>query len=207
MREPYHKLYPAGSGHLLIHHVCYAVLQRDSLWMCIHIFTIKVHTFFRASLYEQIELQAKLLNYFLGSNKSNINQIRLSLSYTSEASCSLLVTHCLFFALSSPLSILLSPYLMQTEAFGRYCAFFWPTSACMLIFDCNLDCACVYVVFWSLRVPTQDWVAKACAPVPDASKSLVGASTHCTQYTRMSMRTAHDQEDNIYPHLHMGAIN
>ena len=24
---------------------------------------------------EQIELQAKLLNYFLGSNKSNINQI------------------------------------------------------------------------------------------------------------------------------------
>jgi len=28
----------------------------------------------RAKLYEQIELQAKLLNYFLGSNKSNINQ-------------------------------------------------------------------------------------------------------------------------------------
>jgi len=27
-----------------------------------------------ASLIEQIELQAKLLNYFLGSNKSNINQ-------------------------------------------------------------------------------------------------------------------------------------
>jgi len=26
-------------------------------------------------LFEQIELQAKLLNYFLGSNKSNINQI------------------------------------------------------------------------------------------------------------------------------------
>ena len=25
---------------------------------------------------EQIELQAKLLNYFLGSNKSNINQVR-----------------------------------------------------------------------------------------------------------------------------------
>jgi hypothetical protein len=25
--------------------------------------------------YEQIELQAKLLNYFLGSNKSNINQM------------------------------------------------------------------------------------------------------------------------------------
>jgi len=25
-------------------------------------------------LFEQIELQAKLLNYFLGSNKSNINQ-------------------------------------------------------------------------------------------------------------------------------------
>ena len=25
-------------------------------------------------IYEQIELQAKLLNYFLGSNKSNINQ-------------------------------------------------------------------------------------------------------------------------------------
>jgi len=28
--------------------------------------------------FEQIELQAKLLNYFLGSNKSNINQTRLS---------------------------------------------------------------------------------------------------------------------------------
>jgi len=27
-----------------------------------------------AALNEQIELQAKLLNYFLGSNKSNINQ-------------------------------------------------------------------------------------------------------------------------------------
>ena len=27
-------------------------------------------------VFEQIELQAKLLNYFLGSNKSNINQIR-----------------------------------------------------------------------------------------------------------------------------------
>jgi len=26
---------------------------------------------------EQIELQAKLLNYFLGSNKSNINHVRL----------------------------------------------------------------------------------------------------------------------------------
>ena len=26
-------------------------------------------------VFEQIELQAKLLNYFLGSNKSNINQI------------------------------------------------------------------------------------------------------------------------------------
>ena len=26
--------------------------------------------------YEQIKLQAKLLNYFLGSNKSNINQSR-----------------------------------------------------------------------------------------------------------------------------------
>jgi len=26
-------------------------------------------------MFEQIELQAKLLNYFLGSNKSNINQI------------------------------------------------------------------------------------------------------------------------------------
>jgi len=25
---------------------------------------------------EQIELQAKLLNYFLGSNKSNINQLK-----------------------------------------------------------------------------------------------------------------------------------
>jgi len=25
-------------------------------------------------IFEQIELQAKLLNYFLGSNKSNINQ-------------------------------------------------------------------------------------------------------------------------------------
>jgi len=28
------------------------------------------------SVFEQIELQAKLLNYFLGSNKSNINQFR-----------------------------------------------------------------------------------------------------------------------------------
>jgi len=28
-------------------------------------------------LFEQIELQAKLLNYFLGSNKSNINQTLL----------------------------------------------------------------------------------------------------------------------------------
>jgi len=26
--------------------------------------------------FEQIELQAKLLNYFLGSNKSNINQLK-----------------------------------------------------------------------------------------------------------------------------------
>ena len=33
---------------------------------------------------EQIELQAKLLNYFLGSNKSNINQSRMeTLSYGS----------------------------------------------------------------------------------------------------------------------------
>jgi len=28
----------------------------------------------KPSYHEQIELQAKLLNYFLGSNKSNINQ-------------------------------------------------------------------------------------------------------------------------------------
>jgi len=32
-----------------------------------------------SGLLEQIELQAKLLNYFLGSNKSNINQ---SVSFT-----------------------------------------------------------------------------------------------------------------------------
>jgi len=30
----------------------------------------------RSGSFEQIELQAKLLNYFLGSNKSNINQTR-----------------------------------------------------------------------------------------------------------------------------------
>jgi len=36
-----------------------------------------LHPWFRSSgpgIFEQIELQAKLLNYFLGSNKSNINQ-------------------------------------------------------------------------------------------------------------------------------------
>jgi len=32
---------------------------------------------------EQIELQAKLLNYFLGSNKSNINQLRDPFMYGS----------------------------------------------------------------------------------------------------------------------------
>jgi len=30
--------------------------------------------------FEQIELQAKLLNYFLGSNKSNINQFTFSIA-------------------------------------------------------------------------------------------------------------------------------
>ena len=33
-----------------------------------------VHITERVLYFEQIELQAKLLNYFLGSNKSNINQ-------------------------------------------------------------------------------------------------------------------------------------
>jgi len=32
----------------------------------------------RFYFFEQIELQAKLLNYFLGSNKSNINQLAAS---------------------------------------------------------------------------------------------------------------------------------
>ena len=35
---------------------------------------VLVHKNSLASCFEQIELQAKLLNYFLGSSKSNINQ-------------------------------------------------------------------------------------------------------------------------------------
>jgi len=35
---------------------------------------------------EQIELQAKLLNYFLGSNKSNINQSKKEKNITEKQS-------------------------------------------------------------------------------------------------------------------------
>jgi len=42
------------------------------------------------SVYEQIELQAKLLNYFLGSNKSNINQSGLLRTNTVAAKRNLL---------------------------------------------------------------------------------------------------------------------
>jgi len=66
----------------------------------------------------------------------------------------------------------------------------------MVIYDCNHDCAHAYLVIWSLRISTQDWVAKACAPVPEANKSLVGASSHFASYTSVSMRTAHDREGN-----------
>jgi len=41
------------------------------VWL--HTHTHEIHV----QLDEQIELQAKLLNYFLGSNKSNINQCPL----------------------------------------------------------------------------------------------------------------------------------
>ena len=34
--------------------------------------------------FEQVELQAKLLNYFLGSNKSNINQNKLGKVHGNE---------------------------------------------------------------------------------------------------------------------------
>jgi len=83
----------------------------------------------------------------------------------------------------------------------------WLPTAYMLIYDCNHDYARVYLVIWSLRASTQDWVAKACAHMPDASKSLVGASTHLASYSRMSMRTVHDREGNIYLPLHIGADN
>ena len=49
-------------------------------YTCIHVYTyihisICIHIYVYVYVYiEQIELQAKLLNYFLGSNKSNINQ-------------------------------------------------------------------------------------------------------------------------------------
>ena len=41
--------------------------------------------FFSMGIQEQIELQAKLLNYFLGSNKSNINQSYLKVMMVSQS--------------------------------------------------------------------------------------------------------------------------
>jgi len=44
------------------------------LIVIVFVFFWCIHLFFVLILFEQIELQAMLLNYFLGSNKSNINQ-------------------------------------------------------------------------------------------------------------------------------------
>ena len=41
-----------------------------SAWAGVYVTQVCFYT----NVHEQIELQAKLLNYFLGSNKSNINQ-------------------------------------------------------------------------------------------------------------------------------------
>ena len=46
------------------------IVCQISLWLCQYVMCIDTAT----KSGEQIELQAKLLNYFLGSNKSNINQ-------------------------------------------------------------------------------------------------------------------------------------
>jgi len=51
------------------------VLQRD-LWVS-----------HGCHIIEQIELQAKLLNYFLGSNKSNINQTNDCLEQSARVDC------------------------------------------------------------------------------------------------------------------------
>ena len=46
--------------------------------------------FLMSHVFEQIELQAKLLNYFLGSNKSNINQLRSAVAACGHNCYSLL---------------------------------------------------------------------------------------------------------------------
>ena len=94
----------------------------------------------------------------------------------------------LFVFFISPSFQLFSCFILDADR-GTWMIFCncWPTSAYMLIFECKLDRVRVYVVICSLRVSIQDWVAEACAPMPDASKSLVGASTQCTQ---------------IYPNVH-----
>jgi len=59
--------------------VCVCALMREYTCMCMWARTSA------CIIFEQIELQAKLLNYFLGSNKSNINQyVR---AYKSSACC------------------------------------------------------------------------------------------------------------------------
>ena len=142
-----------------MHHWCYAALQRDSPCIRIHISEIKVHTFIRASSY---------------------NFLPPTLHAHAETA--------LFVFFISPSFQLFSCFILDADR-GTWMIFCncWPTSAYMLIFECKLDRVRVYVVICSLRVSIQDWVAEACAPMPDASKSLVGASTQCTP---------------IYPNVH-----
>jgi len=64
------------SIHLIDTYVTLPLDVRITLLICLDSFTICIFI----PLIEQIDLQAKLLNYFLGSNKSNINQTCVCIS-------------------------------------------------------------------------------------------------------------------------------
>jgi len=135
-------------------------LKRDSMYTYTHIHNQSTHAF-RASSY---------------------------VFFPPTLSCSCL-SHTAYFCISPSFQIFLLFLVScrQRHFEGIFFCNCWPTSAYMLIFQYTLDHARVYLVIWSLRVSIQDWVAEACALTPDASKSLVRASTQYTQ---------------IYPNVH-----
>ena len=161
-----------------MHHWFYAALQRDSPCIRIHISTIKVHTFLRASSYNflppTLHAHAETaLFVFLSPPLSNFF---------------LLHTWCRQRHFDDILQLLANQcvhvdFLMQTRSCARRCG------KLEIIIDLPIGFPINNIIslIWSLRVSVQDWVAEACAPMPDASKSLVGASTQCTQ---------------IYPNVH-----
>jgi len=148
--EAYHKVYPAGWEHLLIHHECYAVLQE--------ILDAYVYTYLQSkhSCFSSFCLRVPLSHNF-------------HVPCLSHTLCLFLLVHCL-----STSALLLLPTCFPHKHFLHHCLSMFDADGSpswhfvylcppMRTYGCQIVAsfyAHVYLVIWSLGVSTQDWAVE-----------------------------------------------